>query len=263
MKISGKVWIVTGGANGIGRELSLQLLKKGAKVAVIDLSATALEETQKLASAGANLSIHQIDISDKNAVENLPQQIIAHHGTVDGIINNAGIIQPFIPVNDLSYDRIQKIMGVNFYGTLYMIKSFLPILLNRPEAHIVNVSSMGGFIPFPKQTFYSASKAGVKTLTEGLYAELLNTSVKVTLILPGAINTNITQNSGVEMNISKAEQSKMKMLNADKAAEQIIKAVEKDKFSALVGSDAKFLDLIYRINPGWAVRFIAKKMSHL
>lgn len=264
MKVQNKVIVVTGGGSGMGRELVLQLLKKGAKVAAADINEDSLKETAKLSNNSENLSIHIVNIADRSRVEAFPEQVISKHGTVDGIINNAGIIQPFVDVNDLDYETIERIMNINFYGTLYMTKSFLPYLLQRSEAHITNISSMGGFIPFPGQTFYGASKAAVKIFTEGLYAELKDTSVGVTVIHPGAINTNITQNSGVEMRSSaSSEEQAKRTLPADKAAEIIIGAIEKNKFRATVGKDARFLDLFYRFSPQRAVNFIVKKMGDL
>lgn len=264
MKIKGKVMVVTGGGSGMGRELTLQLLQKGAYVAIADINEEGLNETKKLAGSNSpNLSTHIVNISDKDAIETFTIEVVRIHGTVDGIINNAGIIQPFVNVNDLGYEQIDRIMNVNFYGTLYMTKAFLPHLLKRPEAHIANVSSMGGFIPFPGQTFYGASKAAVKILTEGLYAELKDTNVGVTIIHPGAINTNITKNSGVERagaDKNEEEQSK-RTLPASDAATIMINAIEKNKFRVMVGKDAKFLDLFYRFFPRRAVNFIVKKMG--
>ncbi|MEH0156385.1 SDR family NAD(P)-dependent oxidoreductase [Limibacter armeniacum] len=265
MKVKDKVIVVTGGGSGMGRELTLQLLNKGAKVATADINESGLEETKQLAGELAkNLSIHVLDITDKAKVEAFPQVVIEEHGVVDGIINNAGIIQPFIDVKDLDYERIERIMNINFYGALYMVKSFLPHLLERPEGHIANVSSMGGFIPFPGQTFYGASKAAVKLLTEGLYAELKDTQVHVTVIHPGAVNTNITTNSGVEMrgNGDAAEQA-AKTLSPQKAAEIMIDAIEQNKYRVMVGKDARFLDFFYRFNPEKAVKFIVKQMGAL
>jgi short-subunit dehydrogenase len=146
-----------------------------------------------------------------------------------------------------------------------MTKTFLPYLLQRPEAHIANVSSMGGFIPFPGQTFYSASKAAVKILTEGLYAELKNTNVGVTVIHPRAVNTNIMSNSGANRNMAKSETDKSaadKTLSADKAAAIMFDAIEKNKFRVMVGNDARMLDMLYRLNPKMAVHMIVRKMSN-
>jgi short-subunit dehydrogenase len=168
---------------------------------------------------------------------------------------------------DLDYSAIQRVLDVNLYGTLYMVKAFLPHLRQRPEAHIANVSSMGGFLPVPGQTVYGASKAAVKLLTEGLYAELMNTNIKVTLVYPGAIGTNIAANSGIEVPNMPAENSKeasnIKQLAPDKAAEIIVDAIEHDRYSVLVGSDAKFMDFIYRLNPKGAAGFIYNQMKAL
>src|SRR5215212_10444758 len=198
MKVLNKVMVVTGGGNGMGREVVLNLLSKGARVAAVDINEATLHETRGLAgNKENNLSTHIVDITNKDAVTALSQEVIALHGAVDGLINNAGIIQPFVRVNELDYDAIERVMNVNFYGTLYMTKAFLPHLLTRPEAHIANLSSMGGFLPVPGQSIYGASKAAVKLFTEGLHSELLTTNVRVTVIFPGAIGTNIAANSGV------------------------------------------------------------------
>lgn len=266
MKVQNKVIVVTGGGNGIGRELVLNLLSRGAKVAAVDINAASLQETVKLAGDKAkDLAVYPLNITDKAAVEALPAKVIGHFGAVDGIINNAGIIQPFVRLNDLDYEAIQRVLDVNLYGTLYMVKAFLPHLLERPAAHIANISSMGGFLPVPGQTVYGASKAAVKLMTEGLYAELLNTNVKVTLVYPGAIGTNITANSGVEVNrpASDGREPSIKPLAPEKAAAIIVDAIEQDRYSVLVGSDARFMDFIYRLNPKRAAGFIYNQMKAL
>lgn len=263
MKVANKIIVVTGAGSGIGRELTLQLLKKNANVAGVDIHENALAETQKIAGVGDDrFKGFVLDISDKTKVDALPAAVIKHFGVVDGIINNAGIIQKFIHVNDLNFEDISRVMNVNFYGTLYLTKAFLPHFLLRPEAHIVNISSMGGFIPFPGQTIYGAAKAAVKLLTEGLYAELKDTNVRVTVVHPGAIATNITENSGLgKPNVeANAQQAKM-ALPAPKAAETIIRAIEKDKYRVTVGKDAMMLDILYRISPRMATNFIGKMMK--
>jgi NAD(P)-dependent dehydrogenase (short-subunit alcohol dehydrogenase family) len=153
MKVANKVFVVTGGGNGIGRQVVLALVHRGARVAAVDISEAGLKETVNLAGGlGSKISTHMLNITDQKAVEAFPEQVIAAHGSVDGLINVAGIIQPFVKVVDLTYDQIDRVMNVNFYGMLYMTKTFLPFLLKRPEAHIANVSSMGGFLPVPGQT---------------------------------------------------------------------------------------------------------------
>jgi short-subunit dehydrogenase len=267
MKVQNKVVVVTGAGGGIGGELVLELLARGAKVAAVDLRQDGLDTTTKNAGENAgNLSTHTLDITDKAAVAKLPEQIEKSHGRVDALINCAGIIQPFVKVNDLDYDAIDRVMNVNFYGTLYMTKSFLPHLLKRDEAHLVNVSSMGGFLPVPGQSIYGASKAAVKLMTEGLYAELLDTPVRVSVVFPGATNTNITKNSHVAMPASSekaAASANVKMLSPQDAAKIIINGMEANKPQIFTGSDSKFMNKLYRMNPVYATKFIAKQMKSL
>lgn len=263
MHVSNKTIIVTGAGSGIGRALSLLLLQKNANVVGVDIHFESLIETQKLAQVDdSKFKPIELNIALKEKVNELPQQVLDHFGKVDGLINNAGIIQHFVSVNSLSFAEINKVFDINFFGTVYLTKAFLPHLLSRPEAHIVNISSMGGFLPVPGQTIYGASKAAVKLFTEGLYAELKETNVKVTVVFPGAIATNITENSGLGKPATSSS-SKMKALPAEKAAEIIIKAIENDKFRVTVGSDATFLDYLYRFSPVYATNFIRKKMAAL
>lgn len=265
MKVEHKTIVVTGAGSGIGRELALLLLQKKANIVGVDIHLNKLIETREMAKVGEDRFLAvSLDISNREKAEALPLEVIKHFGTVDGIINNAGIIQHFIPVNDLSYEEINRVFNVNFFGTLYLTKAFLPHFLQRPEAHIVNISSMGGFIPFPGQTIYGAAKAAVKLLTEGLYAELKNTQVKVTVVHPGAIATNITENSGLGKPKIKANSNQAKMaLSPTKAAEIIVKAMENNKYRVTVGKDATLLDLLYRLSPRMATNFIGKMMSKM
>jgi len=265
MKINQKIFVVTGAGNGIGRELVLGLLSKGARVAAVDKNKPFLEETVKLSGEKkTNLTTHLVDIADKEAVEALPDQIISQHGVVDGLINDAGIIQPFVKINDLDYEAIRDVMDVNFYGTLYMTKAFLPHLLTRPEAQIVNISSMGGFLPVPGQTIYGASKAAVKLFTEGLSSELLNTRVRVMAVFPGAIDTNIAANSGVEGSLQVEKgQGPIKMLAPQRAAQIIVDGIEKNRYHVLVGSDSKFMNLLSRLSPQRSAKLIYTQMKSL
>lgn len=264
MKVNNKVIVVTGAGNGMGRELVFNLLGKGAIVVAIDINEKALEETVELAKEGKSfLTTYVLDITKKEDVELITQKIIKQEGPIDGLINNAGIIQPFIKVNNLSYDKIDQVMAVNFYGTLYLTKAFLPHFLTRPEAHIVNISSMGGFLPVPGQAIYGAAKAAVKLMTEALYSELADTNVRATVVFPGAIKTDIKFNSGLENSKKRTEkEAKMaaKITMPDKAAQIIIDGMENDSFHVFIGKDAKFMDFFYRINPRKATKMIFNKM---
>jgi short-subunit dehydrogenase len=263
MKVQNKVILVTGGGNGMGRELVLNLLSKGARVIAIDINRSALQETIELAGTHKeDLATFIVDVTNKKSVEDFRDKAIAQYGVVDGIINNAGIIQPFVKLNDLGYETIERVININLYGTLFITKTFLPHLLTRPEAHIVNVSSMGGFLPVPGQSIYCATKAAVKLITESLYSELANTNVRVTVVFPGAVKTNIMVNSGLENPTDpKAIEASNKILTPEKAAQIIIKGVEENRYRILVGKDSKFMDLIYWVNPRFATKFIGKMMK--
>ncbi|MEY3431895.1 MAG: putative oxidoreductase SadH [Bacillota bacterium] len=267
--LSNKVFVVTGAGNGVGRALTLELLRQGAKVAALDISETYLQETERVANANKlNLKTYVVDITNDERVANIPSTIEKDFGQIDGLINNAGIIQPFVKVMQLQNKDIDRVMRVNFYGTLNMCRAFLPLLVKRPEANLVNISSMGGFTPVPGQAVYGASKAAVKLLTEALYAELKGTPVSVTVVFPGAIGTNITKNSGVDMNMSKADAEKMaksqKTLSPERAANMIInQGIKKNLYRLVVGSDASALDKISRLFPKFATNMIAKAMKRL
>jgi len=265
MKANGKVIVVTGAGSGIGRALTLLLLSKGARVAGIDLNAAALAETARLAADNAaDFEPIEANVADRQMVERLPEQVLARFGAVDGVINNAGIIQPFVTVRALDYSAIERVLNVNLLGTLYVTKTFLPTLLERPEGHIVNLSSMGGFVPVPGQTIYCAAKAGVKLLTEGLASELMQTNVRVTVVFPGAIATNITANSGVRPASTGAQRhGAIKPLSPGSAAEIIVKAMERNARQVFVGRDSAFMNILHRLSATFAARLIANQMKGL
>ena len=266
MQIADKVFVVTGGGNGMGREVALELLKRGARVAAVDFSAPKLAETVELAgSADGRLSTHTLDVANRKAVLALPAAVVKAHGQVDGVFNVAGIIQPFIKIAALDFDAIDHVMNVNFWGVVNVSKAFLPLLLERPASALVNVSSMGGFLPVPGQAAYGASKAAVKLFTEALYAESQGTSLAVTVVFPGAVATNITGNSGVEIpNMDAVTNGKaMKTKSAPDAAREMIEGVERGSFRVVIGSDAKFMDRFSRLSPRRATLLIADKMKAL
>ena len=265
MDINGKVIVVTGGGNGIGREVVIELLRRGARVAALDLRPEALEETVRLAAAGDRLTAHAVDVSDRAAVDAVATEVLAAHGQVDGLANVAGIIQKFVPFNDLDHTQMEKVLAVNFWGVVHTTKAFLPHLLTRPDASLVNVSSMGALVPVPGQSLYGASKAAVKLLTEGLFAELRGTSVAVTVVFPGAVGTGIADNSDAAVPGRDASTSAAaaKMTPAPDAGRQIVEAMAKGTPRLRIGSDATMLDRLSRLAPTRAIELVAKKMADL
>ncbi|MFE8916337.1 SDR family NAD(P)-dependent oxidoreductase [Streptomyces globisporus] len=260
MEIKNSVFVVTGGGNGIGRQVTLELLSRGARVAAVDLSPEGLEETRALAHPDhRGLTTHVLDVSDNAAVLGLPGIVLEAHQQIDGVINVAGIIHRFAPLAELSRNELERIVNVNFWGTVNTTLALLPALRSRPAAAIVNISSLSGLVAFAGQGFYGATKGAVKQFSEGLYEELIDTNVAVTTVFPGNISTNISGNSGVAM--IDAGGRKVRATTPERTAREIVDGVGNGSFRVLIGSDARLLDRLYRISPKWATRIVAKQMK--
>lgn len=270
MQISGKVFVITGAGNGIAREVALGIARKGGHVAALDVSEEGLEQTAALAvGLPGRVTTHVVNIADRDAVAALPAAIIAEHHHIDGLLNIAGIIQKFVPINDLAWDQIERVIDVNLYGVLNTVKAFLPHLIARPEATLVNVASMGAYAPVPGQGVYGATKAAVAQLSRALHSELMETGVRVTGVFPGAIGTNISMNSGV---MTEDEMKKMMAAAGDKARKtttpveagrQIIEAIEKGSYEIFIGQDARIMSRLSRLNPKKAAGLIYSQMKNL
>ncbi len=262
MKVKNKVIVVTGGGSGIARQTVLQLLEKGSIVVTVDINEKGLEETKTLAGENAkNLTTYKLNITDLEAVRAFYQKTLEAHGHIDGLINIAGIIQKFEFIEEMSYEQIKRVMDINFYGTLYMVKEIIPHLKTREEAHILDISSMGGFLPVPGQTAYGASKAAVRLLTEGLYSELKDTNIGVTTVLPGGVRTAIAENASNKVDEQHNMIEKI-LLTPEKCASIIIKSVEKNKFRVFAGKDSKLMNFIYKRSSKRAIKLISNQLSH-
>lgn len=263
MQLTDRVFVVTGGGNGIGREVVRELLARGAQVAAVDVRPEALEETAALVRAGDRLSTHLLDLSDRDAVAALPDAVVAAHGQVDGLLNVAGIIQQFVPFAELDHAHMEKVLAVNFWGVVHTCEAFLPLLAARPEACLLNVSSMGGFVPVPGQTVYGASKAAVKLLTEGLYAELRTSTVAVTVVFPGGVATDIADHSGAAVPGLGEADAPTSLTTPTDAARQIVDAVASGRLRVVIGKDARLLDRLSRLMPKRTIDLVARKMAAL
>jgi len=264
MEIKNKNVIITGAASGLGKELTKQMIAKGAHVAALDINADNLKKLQDELGA-ENVKTYLVNMGDRQSIKDFKQIYLQDFNEVDILINNAGIIQPFDYVENISDEVIDRVMNINFFGPVFLIRNFINDFKNSPKEHyIVNVSSMGGFFPFPQQTIYGASKAALKIFSEGLYAEMKQHNDHVMVVLPGGINTNIVQNSNVKIEAvpqdNQKKQKAYKMLEANDAAQQIIRGIEKNKFKLFLGSDAKFMKFMYKFNSKKAIDLITKSM---
>jgi len=260
MEIKNKKIVVTGAANGIGKELTKQLLKKGAYIFGLDVSEDGLKNLKEELNSD-RLNTYVIDMGSRESISNFKEKFLKENDGVDILINNAGIVQPFTPIKDLEEKVIDRVMNINFFGPVFLTKAFLDNLLTRKEGYVVNISSMGGFFPFPNQTIYGASKSALKLFTEGLYSELKGTNVHAMVVFPGAINTNILKNSNVELKGISTSSGNYKMTSPEDTASLIIDGIEKNKFKVYIGSDSKFMKFIYKISSKGAIDYINKKMK--
>jgi len=259
-----KVVVVTGAASGIGRALAVALAARGARLALVDVDEAGLSALQsELAARPAEVTIHVADVSDRERMEALPGEVVAAHGRVEVVINNAGVsVGSFFA--DHAIEDAEWLIGINLMGVLYGTKFFIPVLAQAEEAHIVNLSSMFGLFGMPGQAMYSASKAAVSAFTLALTSELADTSIRLTSVHPGTIQSNLirhTRGMKPDERDAAVEVQHRFGMPAERAAEKILRAVERNKWRVLVGADAHVMVLLARIFPvgfqrllGFAIR---------
>jgi NAD(P)-dependent dehydrogenase (short-subunit alcohol dehydrogenase family) len=187
--------------------------------------------------------------------------VVARYGHVDVLFNNAGMILPTKPIEELSPAELRRIVDVNLWGPVYGSLAFLPHLKQRPAANLVTVASIAGEIAFAEQVAYCMSKFAVRGFTEGLRMELLGTNVSVTVVVPGTVLTDIVRNSpGFSSDDAAAAQRSMARLplktQPAHAAARIIQAVERKRPRVVIGKDAALLDIVARLFPGQYSRLL-------
>lgn len=252
-----RVAVVTGAGGGIGRATALALAGRGCVLALVDVNSETLGETQRLVEGrSAKATTHVADVSDEHRMAELADEVVARHGTCHILVNNAGVLSAGRFADDRMED-IHWIVGINVFGVLHGCHSFLPALREADEAHIVNVSSMAAFVGLPQNAVYSLTKGAVRAFTEALRAELVGTSIGVSVLFPGATNTNIMRGSRgthAERLNHLADKGIAKFFSSspDAAARKIVRAIEHDTPRVLLGPDARLLDLSARLAPGRA-----------
>jgi short-subunit dehydrogenase len=250
------VAVITGAAKGIGRALAARLAAEGASLCLADINKGALDEAANgLRAKGCDVATHEVDVADRTQVEALCRNAVEHFGRVDLLINNAGV-GLVGDVEEVSLADIEWLMGINFWGMVYGVKYFLPILKQQKKAYIVNLSSVLGIIAPPGQAAYSASKFAVRGFTEALRHELAGTSVQVSSVHPGAISTGIAKSSrvGADADARKLEQEVAKFqflvrTTPERAADRIVRGMLKGETRILIGRDASQIDRIQRLLP--------------
>jgi len=246
-----KVCVITGAGSGIGRGLALELARRGARLALSDIDPGRAEESRAACEqrGAREAAAYALDVSDRTAVEAHAQAVKAAFGTVNLVINNAGVALEGT-VLDTSIEDYEWIMGINFWGVLYGSKAFLPHLIASGDGHLVNISSVFGLIAVPGQSGYNAAKFAVRGFTESLRQELLMAGhpVGVSCVHPGGVKTDIARAARSEIDSGeRAERfEQLARLTPEQAAKIIIGGVERRRARILVGNDARALDVLQR-----------------
>ncbi|WP_375477820.1 SDR family NAD(P)-dependent oxidoreductase [uncultured Jatrophihabitans sp.] len=265
-----KVAVVTGAGSGIGRALACDLARRGAKLAISDVDTTGLAETARQARGlGAPVLETKLDVTDREAVLNYAADVAAEYGVVNVVFNNAGIAFTG-DIEHMTFEQIERVMDVDFWGVVYGTKAFLPHLIASGDGHVVNISSLFGLLAMPSQSAYNAAKFAVRGFTEALRQEMLIAGhpVRVTCVHPGGIKTAIARNSGAvegedQTQIAEFFDQKLAKTTPESAARTILRAVVGNRPRAVVGLDAKLLDLLVRaIGPGYQ-RLVAASAKRL
>ncbi len=252
-EFAGKVCVITGTGSGIGRALSLDLARRGARLAISDVNEAAAAATaESCRSAGAReVESYRLDVSDKAAVFAHADEVLARFGTVNLVINNAGVAM-HQEVLETSVEDYEWIMGINFWGVVHGTKAFLPHLIASGDGHVVNISSLFGLIAVPRESGYNASKFAVRGFTEALRQEMLTARhpVGVSCVHPGGIKTAIARSArvpGGDATEVATSFEKIARLSPERAAEIILQGVERGRPRILVGGDARAIDLLQRV----------------
>ncbi|MFZ1699686.1 MAG: SDR family NAD(P)-dependent oxidoreductase [Pyrinomonadaceae bacterium] len=262
------VAVITGAASGIGRALAVRLGREGiAGIAISDVDEAGLNETRSMLE-GVPVSSHVVDVSDLAAVKKFADDVVAEHGGVTHLINNAGV-GVMGTFEQISIEDFEWLMGINFWGVIYGCKVFLPILRKQTAAHIVNVSSVFGFIAPEEQTAYCSSKFAVRGFTESLRHELAGTNVTVSCVHPGGIKTNIARNSRVGKDTPQEWKQqgakffdKVAKTSPETAAEVIVGGIKRGEPRILIGQDAYAISALSRMFPKRYLRMVERLSGH-
>jgi len=265
----GRVAAITGAGSGIGRALARELAARGAPLALSDINEAGLAETVTLCEgSGVKVTSQRLDVADRGAMYAWADRVVEDHGKVNLIFNNAGVAVA-ATIEAMSYEDFEWLMNINFWGVVYGTKAFLPHLKAAGEGHVVNLSSVFGLVSIPSQSAYNAAKFAVRGFTDALRMELEleRAGVSCTTVHPGGIKTNIARNARIDPSVvemagnpddARARFDKVAFTRPEKAARQILTAVEQDRRRALIGPDARVIDFISRLPAGLYQRVLIK-----
>src|SRR5216683_2480661 len=266
--LSDGVAVVTGAGSGIGRALAQQLAATGSALALADVDEAGLLQTaQSLEKKRALVTTHLVDVADEQGVRSFAEDVSKRHGRVTLLINNAGV-SLHGDFEEISLDDFRWLMEINFWGTVYGVKYFLPLLKQERRAHIVNLSSLFGLIAPAGQVPYAASKFAVRGFTEALRHEFEGSNVNISCVHPGGIRTPIARHSrlGAATPASKREENiarfeRLARTAPEAAAARILRGVERREERILIGMDAHQIDILQRLRPVSYWKTLSRKLE--
>jgi NAD(P)-dependent dehydrogenase (short-subunit alcohol dehydrogenase family) len=252
----------------MGRCLSQQLAAMGSSLALADVNEKGLNETVALlAGSKGKVTRHIVNVAEETQVKAFAEQVAAQHARATVVFNNAGVAL-LGHLEEISLQEFRWLMDINFWGVVYGVTYFLPLLKREKRAHIANTSSLLGFFGAAGQGAYCASKFAVRGFTESLHHELLGTNVGVTCIHPGFVRTSIAEQAkvGVRAGMGLRQESlerfkKVARTTPDAAAAKILRGVEQRKARVLIGPDAYFVDIWQRLKPASYWNLLAKQFE--
>ena len=256
MNLNGKVVWLTGASSGIGEALAYALAKQHVKLVV---SARRLDELQRVAEntklPASDYLLLPLDLADQNNFEAKKNEVLQKFGRIDVLINNGGVSQRSL-AKDTTLEVDRRLMEVNYFGTIALTKVVMPEMIKQKDGLIVTITSAVGKFGSPWRSGYSASKHALHGFFDSLRAELFNDNVKVLLICPGFIQTNVSVNAltGSGAKLGSMDEATAKGLTAEECATRIVAAIKNEKEEVVIGGFKENLGI-------WVKRFFPSLFS--
>ena len=232
MDFKNKVVVITGASSGIGKETAIEFAKQGANLVLIGRRQDKLENiANELKTFDVSILTCQCDVSKKDQVEAMSKTVLEKFDSIDILVNNAGFAI-YGSVSDLSIDEIESQMETNYFGMIYCIKHFLPVMLKKKRGHIVNVASVAASFGLPGIASYCASKFAMLGFSEGLKYELKDTGVGLTVVSPIMVRTNFFDHSSFDS----MPKNSSTAISSESVAKAILKAANSSRLEIIVPS---------------------------